>query len=324
MIERYSQWGIDGAMERLERYMRGLVTSPVFLLSRPSRHILSAGGKRLRAALTFLSTQLDGAAVSDAAVYGAAAVELIHAASLVHDDLIDHAAQRRGRPTIHEKWHHATALLSGDYLFALAARSIAMTDDIRVLECLAEASVAICEGETRVVDQVEPLEEALEHYTFHIGRKTASLFQAAGQVGGLCGGASEEMVRALGRYGHALGMAFQIVDDVLDYVADEEILGKPVGGDLRRGVITLPLIYAVAYDDDGFLREVVDRSDDSLRPEEIAEAVRRIQSSSGPGRAREDAEWHRREALRCLDALNGYPGCPALAEVADLVVERSF
>ncbi len=324
MIDVYSHLGISEEMDRLEQYMRGLVNSRVFLLSQPSRYVLTSGGKRLRAVLVFLSSRVQAGRIPESAVYAAAAVELIHAASLVHDDLIDHAPHRRGQPTIHEKWHHDAALLVGDYLFALAARAITLTGNMRVMECLVEASEAICEGEISSVDTVEPLEAALESYAFKIARKTAALFEAAAKIGALCAQAAPEAVASLGRFGRTLGMAFQIVDDVLDYVGDAYALGKPAGGDLRRGLITLPLIYAVAYDDpDGFLSSVVDRFGDSLGPEELDKALRYVQRSSGPERARRDAERYRHEALQHLALVPDERARTDLGQVAQLMVERS-
>lgn len=323
MTELLSRIGLAEEMARLEQYLRGLVTSPMVLLSRPAVYLLTAGGKRLRALLTFLASRVGSQTVPDAAVYGAAAVELIHAASLVHDDLIDQSPHRRGRPTIHEKWHHDVALLTGDYLFSLSARAIARTGDIRLLDYIGEAAVAICEGEMSSVQQAEPLEEALEQYTFKVARKTAVLFEAAGKVGARCGGADEEAITALGRFGFALGMSFQIVDDVLDYIGDERELGKPAGSDLRRGLITLPLIYAVAYDDaDGFLHRLVERLGNNLPAEEVEEALRRVRTSSGPERARQEASRYHRQALLHLQGIAN-PVRFHLEEIAHLAVERS-
>jgi heptaprenyl diphosphate synthase/octaprenyl-diphosphate synthase len=320
----FSRLGIAAEMAKLERYIGGLVTSPVFVLSQPARHILTAGGKRLRAALAFLAARPAGGPVPESAIYAAAAVELIHAASLVHDDLIDQSPHRRGRPTIHEKWHHDVALLAGDYLFALAARSITLAGSVAVMDHISAAAAAVCEGEITNVDEIEPLADALESYAFKIGHKTAALFEAAGKVGAVCGGADEGTIAALGRFGRAVGMAFQIVDDVLDYVGEEEKLGKPAGGDLRRGLITLPLIYAVAYDDPaGFLRRTVDRFGDTLAPEEFARALRQVQASSGPDRARRDAARYCDEGRQYLALVPSGEARAALEEIARQVVERA-
>lgn len=325
MDDLFSRLGIAVEMARLEQYIGTLADSPVFLIAEPARHILTSGGKRLRAVLTFLSACSNGRPLPETAVYAAAAVELVHAASLVHDDLIDQSPHRRGRPTIHEKWNHDAALLAGDYIFALAARAIAAAGDLRVMAYIAEAAAAVCEGEISGVDQVEPLEEALAAYTFKIGHKTAALFEAAAKVGAACGECSADEIAALGRFGYALGMAFQIMDDVLDYVGDEQTLGKPAGSDLRRGLITLPLIYAVAHDDsDGFLRQVVARLGNAATSQEIAEALRRVRASSGPARAQEEAERYRQEALRHLGTAVAGPRRAGLEEIARLSVERSY
>jgi heptaprenyl diphosphate synthase len=319
----FARLGIAAEMAKLEGYIGGLVTSPVFVLSQPARYILTAGGKRLRAALAFLAARPAGGPVPESAIYAAAAVELIHAASLVHDDLIDQSPHRRGRPAIHEKWQHDVALLAGDYLFALAARAITLTGSVAVMDHISAAAAAVCEGEITSVDEIEPLEDALASYRFKIARKTAALFEAAGKVGAVCGGADEETVAALGCFGHALGMAFQIVDDILDYVGEEEKLGKPAGGDLRRGLITLPLIYAVAHDDpDGSLRCTVDRFGDTLSPAEFDQALCQVQASSGPGRARRDAEHYCHEGLQYLALVPSEAARDALAEIARLVVDR--
>jgi heptaprenyl diphosphate synthase/octaprenyl-diphosphate synthase len=324
MTDLFSRLGIAAEMARLESYIGGLVTSPVFVLSQPAQYILTAGGKRLRAALAFLSARLFEDPIPESALYAAAAVELIHAASLVHDDLIDQSPHRRGRPTIHEKWHHDVALLAGDYLFALAARAITLTGSVAVMEHISAAAAAVCEGESSSVDEIEPLEDALESYRFKIGHKTAALFEAAGKVGAACSGADEETALALGRFGYALGMAFQIVDDVLDYVGEEGKLGKPAGGDLRRGLITLPLIYAAAYDDsDGFLRHTVDHFGDTLTSDATAEVLRRVLASSGPERARQDAERYRHEGLQYLALVPSESARASLEEIARQVVERA-
>ncbi len=337
MADFFSRLNLSGPMGRLEQYIRGLVNSPVLLLSQPARYILTAGGKRLRAALAFLSARVGAGtiaqpggasgqeSVSEAAVYAAAGIELVHAASLVHDDMIDQSPHRRGRPTIHEKWHHDAALLAGDYLFTLAALAVTWAGDIRIMECLAEASKAICEGEISGVDEVEPLPEALEAYRFKIAHKTAALFEAAGRIGVLASGAGDELSEALGRFGHNLGMAFQIVDDVLDYTGDEKTLGKPAGGDLSRGLITLPFLYAVTYDDaDGFLHRLAAHLGSAASGEEVDAAIRRVQASSGPDRARADAERYRAEALQYLTCIPDPALRAPLEEVARAVVERAF
>ena len=309
-------------LAQVDHYMQSLVTSPVLTLSQSARHVVSAGGKRLRAALVLLAARLNDYHRSGA-VAVASAVELIHAASLVHDDLIDQSPRRRGLETVHSKWFRDAALLGGDYLFALAATAMAQSGDIRVLECLGRASVRICEGEISLVRDVSPVDEALDAYFFKIAGKTAVLFEEGLKAAGVVSQASQAEIEALGRYGHNLGMAFQITDDVLDYVGDPAVLGKPVGGDLRRRQITLPLIYAA---DDGMpsaLRTAVDRIDDGAESSDVEALLAWVQSSVGIGQARQESCRFCERACQALRMLPPSDVRSALEEVAWRVVARN-
>ena len=170
----------------------------------------------------------------------AAAVETLHNATLVHDDLIDNALVRRGMTTLNAVWNKGATVLAGDYLFARAAGFAAETENVRVVQLFAETLRIICEGELRQLFSARQWRQAKEDYYPRIFAKTASLFASATRSGAILGGASPEQEQALYDYGHHLGMAFQIVDDILDYSGDEATLGKPVGGDLRQGIVTLP------------------------------------------------------------------------------------
>ena len=316
------RFNLQAEVAEVDAAMQSLVTSPVMTISEPARHVISAGGKRLRARLVLLAARL-GCYDPVRATAVASAVELIHAASLVHDDLIDQSPRRRGLATVHSKWFRDAALVGGDYLFALAAAAIARSGDIGVLECLGRASVRICEGEISLVREVSPLDEALRAYHCKIAGKTAVLFEEGLKAAGVVSRASVTQIEALGHYGHNLGMAFQITDDVLDYVGDPVRLGKPVGGDLRRRQITLPLIYAA---DDGMppsLRRTIDRIDDGAGPEEIEQVLAWVQTSEGIERARQEAE---RFCRRACDALAVYPPSDvrcALEDAAWSVLVRS-
>ncbi|GAB4533668.1 MAG: polyprenyl synthetase family protein [Anaerolineae bacterium] len=308
-------------MTRVEDYMQGLVTSPVMVISEPARHVISAGGKRLRALLVLLAARLNDYEPGRV-VAVASAVELIHAASLVHDDLIDQSPRRRGLATVHSKWFRDAALVGGDYLFALSATAIARSGDIRVLECLGRAAVRICEGEISLVSNVSPVDEALEAYFSKIQGKTAVLFEEGLKAAGVVSGASESEIEALGRYGHNLGMAFQITDDLLDYIGDPAVIGKPVGGDLRRRQITLPLIYAANDGMSPAMRATIDRIDDGATPEDIEALLTWVQTSVGIERSRQEA---RRFCQEACDALQVFPPSPirdALERMAWFVLVR--
>lgn len=321
LSEVIARFELQADMARVEDYMQSLVTSPVMVISEPARHVISAGGKRLRALLVLLATRLNHGDPSKA-VAVASAVELIHAATLVHDDLIDQSPRRRGLATVHSKWFRDAALVGGDYLFALSATAIARSGDIRVLDCLGRAAVRICEGEISLVSHVNPLDQALEAYFFKIWGKTAVLFEEGLRAAGLISDASQAKVEALARYGYNLGMAFQITDDVLDYIGDPNVIGKPVGGDLRRRQITLPLIYAAANGMPAAMRTTIDRIDDGATPDEIEALLAWVQQSAGIERSQQEAH---RFCQQACDALRVFPPSAvqdALEDLAWFVLER--
>jgi len=266
-------------LERVERKMREPVHPEYPQLTAVLQQLLASGGKRLRPGLALLTGKLYLADV-EKLVSLAASVEMLHTATLVHDDLIDGALFRRGKTTVKARWSTGATVLTGDYLFARAAALAAETDNVRVIAIFADTLMTICSGELRQIFDRNDLprlerepawEAALARYDQRIHAKTASLFAAATEAAAVLGGAPEEQVLALRDYGQLLGSGFQIIDDVLDFQGDEEILGKPVGSDLREGIVTLPVLYysrehpddervaAVVRDgrDDGLVREVV-------------------------------------------------------------------
>jgi octaprenyl-diphosphate synthase len=200
-----------------------------------------SGGKRIRPAVLLLASRLTGY-TGDRAVLNAAVIEFIHTATLVHDDIIDGAETRRGRLAAHSRWGSDVTVLAGDYLY-IRSMAMALTQDtLEIVRLLCEATLRMIEGElyqlTKTGDAAISEEEHLEI----IRRKTAYLFSGCAEIGGLLGACTPERQRALREYGFNLGIAFQIVDDLLDYTADESSLGKPIGGDLREGKVTLPII----------------------------------------------------------------------------------
>ena len=283
------------------------------------RHILTSGGKRIRAALALLAAQL-GRYQLDTVIHSAAAVELIHAASLVHDDLVDEAEQRRGVHTVHTRWDGNVALMVGDYLFALAAAEMALAPDPRIIGYFSRGVMTICEGELSPVMNAAPLDTALDQYLYKIGCKTAALFEAACKAGMVCGGGSQEQIDALGRFGYDLGLAFQIVDDVLDYTGSATTLGKPAGNDLREGTITMPLIYAVNAGGGPALAAVVDEPPDEAR---IAWAIAEVRRLGGAERAMAEARRIAERAMAHLDGFSDSAAKHALGEIARFVVTRT-
>ncbi len=285
-------------LEQVHQVIMERAQSRSIVIQVAGRHILATGGKRIRAALALLVAQLGEYELSRV-IHSAAAVELIHAASLVHDDLVDEADRRRGTVTIHNHWNSNVALMVGDYLFALAAAEMSLAPDPRIIAYFSRGVMTICEGELAPVTVVTPLDEALEQYRYKIGCKTAALFEAACKAGAVCGGLNQAQVDHLGKFGYELGMAFQIVDDILDYNGQAQELGKPVGSDLRAGTITLPLIYAV---DAGASPLLIDIA--STHPGDEAQISRAITEicQRGVEPARAEAYQHADQAMKLLAA----------------------
>ncbi len=225
---------LQRAMEAVDAQMMAITQkSEVELLRDASRHILEAGGKRIRPRMLFLTYLACGGRDIDITVPVAAAVELVHTASVVHDDINDHGVVRRGRPSINAIWGRTFALLTGDFLFTKVYELMSPYKDLNMV--LADATVALVEGETLQAEAVKNKTFTREVYTRIIALKTAALFKAAAMLGALLANAEEAVVQAMGNFGYATGMAFQIVDDILDLTADESQLGKTAGIDLTQG-----------------------------------------------------------------------------------------
>lgn len=306
-------------LEKVDRIILERIQSRSAVIQIAGQHILTSGGKRIRAALALLSAQL-GRYDFDTVLHAAAAVELIHAASLVHDDLVDESAQRRGTTTVHTRWDGNVALMVGDYLFALAASEMALAPDPRIITYFSRGVMTICEGELSPVVDISPLRVALDQYLYKIGCKTAALFEAACKAGMVCGSGTQEQVDLLGRFGFDVGMAFQIVDDVLDITSESTILGKPAGNDLRAGTITLPLIYAVEAGADPALRAIVDTQ--PVEEARIDWAIGEVRRCGGAERAMQDAYQYIDRAMSYLEHFPDTATKHALGQITQFVVER--
>jgi geranylgeranyl pyrophosphate synthase len=279
----------------------------------------------MRASLTLLAARLlsaDAAPNPTRAVSIASAIEMIHAASLVHDDLIDDADVRRGRSTVHSKWGGNVALMVGDYLFALAAEQMADASDPRIIKSFARGVVRICEAELSPVTDVVPIQRALDQYFSKIGGKTAALFECAAETGMIVGGGDDAHVEALRQFGYDIGLAFQIVDDILDFTGDELTLGKPAGHDLQEGTITLPVIYAVDMGANEVVRQAAQVIEPS--PELVAAAVAEVRRICATKRALADAQRLVDTAIERLAIFPDSTAKDGLVELAELVLRRKM
>lgn len=238
-------------MQAVDRLIKArMVSDHAPRIPEVTAHLVEAGGKRLRPLLTLASARLCGYE-GPYHVHLAATVEFIHTATLLHDDVVDESAQRRGRPTANLMWDNKSSVLVGDYLFSRAFQLMVETGSLRVLDILANASATIAEGEVLQLTAAQDLRTDAGIYLQVVRGKTAALFAAATEVGGVIAGAPEDQVTALREYGDALGIAFQIVDDLLDYGGSSAVMGKNTGDDFRERKLTLPVIKAVAKADAG-------------------------------------------------------------------------
>ena len=285
-------------------------------------HLVEAGGKRIRPLMTLAAARLCGYTGTDHQKL-AATVEFIHTATLLHDDVVDESHQRRGRPTANLLWDNKSSVLVGDYLFSRSFQLMVECGSLRILDILSNASATIAEGEVLQLTAAQDLRTDAAIYTQVIRGKTAALFEAATEVGGVVAGAPEPQVEALARYGDALGMSFQVVDDLLDYGGAAGAMGKNTGDDFRERKLTLPVIKAVAGADDeerAFWVRTIEKGRQEEGDLETAMALLRKHGALEDTRA--EALRYRDEAKAALGVLPDHPLRDMLADLADFVVER--
>ena len=285
-------------------------------------HLVEAGGKRLRPMLTLASATLCGYA-GPYHIHLAATVEFIHTATLLHDDVVDESRQRRGRPTANLLWDNKSSVLVGDYLFARSFQLMTETGNMRVLRILSDAAATIAEGEVLQLTAAQNLATTEDIYLRVVRGKTAALFSAATEVGGVIAGADETLVRALYDYGDALGIAFQIADDLLDYQGDTAATGKNVGDDFRERKLTLPVIKAVAQatpEERAFWVRTIEKG--KQVDGDLDEALRLMEKYGTLDATRDDANGWANKARAAILTLPAHPIRDMLHDLADYVVER--
>ena len=298
--------------------------SKVALIPELAGHLIAGGGKRMRPMLTLGCAGLLGYSGTRHQKL-AAAVEFIHTATLLHDDVVDGSGLRRGKQTANLIWGNPATVLVGDFLFSRAFELMVEDGSLRVLKILSHASAVIAEGEVEQLTTQRRIETDEEQYLTIISAKTAALFAAACRIAPVVAEASEEAECALERYGKYLGIAFQLVDDVLDYGSTDDVMGKGVGDDFRDGKVTLPVILAYARgtdDERSFWRSAMagERSSD----EDLNRAIRLLQSSDALSETLERARQYGR---RALDALGGFPSSKAksaLSEAVEFAISRAY
>lgn len=309
-------------LERIEREIEGHLSSSVPLISAVARHIMGSGGKRLRPLLMVLAARLCGyKGGQDAAL--SVVFEFLHAATLLHDDVVDNAEVRRNKPASNTIWGNPAAVLVGDFLYSKAVLLTVAHNNIRILEVFSRTTTLMAEGEVLQLVHSDNLEIDEKEYFEVITRKTAVLISAACQIGAILGNSSEAEEAALRDYGHHLGIAFQLVDDTLDYTGDVKELGKPVGNDFKEGKVTLPLIFAMSHSDDGVrgqLRRAFNAED---IPAEFFEEVRDLVIHTGAiDHTLATAADHIRQAKEVLSTFPPSATKELLTDIADFVLCR--
>jgi heptaprenyl diphosphate synthase len=314
---------IDADLDAVDEKFRANATSGLEIMNAAALHALSSPGKRLRLALTLLSGKLIEYRFEKLLPLSVA-FEMVHLATLVHDDIIDAAATRRGMPTVNARYGDSVAILLGDYLFAKTAGLIAEVEDFRIDRLFSDTVARVCEGTIMELLSTRTVDLSVEHYIERISRKTACLMAACCKGGATVGGGSEAQIALMEQYGLNLGIAFQIIDDVLDYTGSELIIGKPAGNDLRQGLVTLPLIFALRHEQNGRI-DLVEHmlQADTEDSDAIDSFVQWVAASPAIG---ESFDLARHYAARARALLSEFPASPeraVLEELVDFVVARS-
>jgi octaprenyl-diphosphate synthase len=311
---------VAGDMGRVDVLIRARLSSEVALINEISGYIVNSGGKRLRPALVLLSARALGAA-GELPCLMAAVIEFIHTATLLHDDVVDHSERRRGNKTANAVWGNSGAVLSGDFLYSRSFQLMVEADRMAIMQVMADATNAISEGEVLQLMNCNDPEVNEARYLRVIELKTARLFQAAAEVGAIAADATAQQQAQMAVYGHALGMAYQLVDDLLDYTADPAVSGKNLGVDLAEGKPTLPLIYTMLHgtaEQGALLRDAIVQG----RAEKLEEVLAAVEAAGAIPYTRALAERYSDSAVA---ALGGFPDSPykqALLDLARFTIQR--
>lgn len=318
---------IEKLLQRVNEKIRDLANDPLARANGMSdrlSHVLSIPGKRLRPSITLLASRLWGHAPGEDVMAMAVAVELLHIATLIHDDTVDRADLRRGHATAASLWGTEIALVLGDYVFATAARFVCQTKNLQVITRFADNSCELARGELVELLDIGNDDVTRNAYERRIFDKTASLFRTAAEGGAVLGRANEDGVKRLVTYGYNIGMAYQVVDDILDFESTSEMLGKPAGHDLAGGVLTLPTILLKERSPDSPALAALARSARPVKPGVLADVVQEVRSSGVLEEAHQTADVYIRTAVNALDRFPPSPELEALLAMAQFVAERNY
>ncbi|MDD3899311.1 MAG: polyprenyl synthetase family protein [Syntrophomonadaceae bacterium] len=313
---------VEEELALVESGLADNLDSSINIMNQASVHLIKAGGKRLRPAFALLAARFYGEELAEI-IPAAVALELIHMATLVHDDVIDNSSIRRGTETVKSGWGNRVSIYAGNYVFARSLSIISTYQRSDLIDVLARASMKICEGEIIQMLSCYNVNLGLKNYLRRIERKTALLISVSCELGAMIRHAPLQEIIALRNYGYYLGMGFQITDDILDIIADEETLGKPTGSDIRQGVITLPALYALRHDPNRQeLAQLLSSPEACInKAERIIEI---ISDSDGIDYAYYATQHFALKAQKQLDLLPDLPVKKNLYDIADFIIAREY
>ncbi|WP_394579694.1 heptaprenyl diphosphate synthase component II [Cytobacillus firmus] len=311
---------LNSDLNVIENELEETIKAESPLLHQASLHLLQAGGKRIRPVFVLLAAKF-GEYDIDKIKNVAVSLELIHMASLVHDDVIDDAELRRGQPTIKAKWDNKIAMYTGDYIFARALELITNVENPHAHKILSHTLVELCIGEIEQIKDKYNYDQNIRTYFRRIKRKTAMLIAVSCQLGGIAANVEEDIHKKLFKFGYFVGMSYQVIDDVLDFVGTEKELGKPAGGDLHQGNITLPALFAM---EDHRISEQIRRVHEGTERNDIENIIALVKDSGAIEKSLQISDKYLQKALGVLEELPHSRSKKALRDIAKFIGKRKF
>ncbi|WP_438318434.1 polyprenyl synthetase family protein [Sporosarcina sp. FA9] len=319
LLSLYSDFRKD--LDYIEKELERAVDSESPIIRQASLHLLRAGGKRIRPIFVILASKFGTYSLEDVSKV-AVSLELVHMASLVHDDVIDDSDMRRGLQTVKARWDNRIAMYTGDYIFSRALSSIGEIEVPAVHRLLSRTMLEICKGEIMQIEQQRKFDQSIRDYLRRIKRKTALLLSSSCELGALVSNASPSVVRKMSRFGYYAGMSYQIIDDILDITSTDEELGKPAGSDLLNGHLTLPVLY---IKDDMEFRPFMERSfDKTLSQSDREKMLTYIRKSGAIEKAQAVSDKYLQKALKEIKGLPNSDARKAFFQIARFIGKRDF
>ncbi|HAW09439.1 MAG TPA: polyprenyl synthetase [Bacteroidetes bacterium] len=314
---------IHDELEKFEIFYKSQLDSEIPILNTVLNYMTKSSGKRLRSVLVLLTSYLFGE-ITERSFIGASMIEILHNATLIHDDVVDEASERRGLLSVNAVWRNKVAVLVGDYLLAKGLMISLNNNEFDFLHVITNAVKTISEGELLSIEASRKLDLSEEKYYEIIRKKTAVLLKASCEIGAIATNQSPEIISQIGEYGEKVGMAFQIRDDIFDYTQTSKIIGKPVGNDLKERKITLPLIYALNNSTNSEVKHILHLiKNKNISSKDIAYIIGFVKDKDGIAQAQAKAESFSESAIETLDAIKGFEAKNLLKEISFYVINRT-